>query len=64
MSNWQPINLAAPEFDQPTEPPALYGLIYAEKRHALSGPPEAVKTSARLRGRSPFIRSLDRRGQR
>jgi hypothetical protein len=48
VSNWQPINLAAPEFDQPTEPPAICGLIYTAKRHALSGPPEAVKTLAAL----------------
>ena len=41
---WVAVNLAAPEFDVPTEPPYLCGLIYAGKRHALSGPPEAAKT--------------------
>lgn len=46
--SWQPINLAAPEFDRPTEPPAVCGLIYRGKRHALSGPPEAAKTLAAL----------------
>jgi len=41
---WLAVNLAAPEFDVPTEPPALCELIYTGKRHALSGPPEAAKT--------------------
>ena len=43
---WNPINLAATEFAQPTEPPAICGLLYQGKRHALSGPPEAAKTLA------------------
>jgi hypothetical protein len=43
---WLAVNLAAPEFDVPTEPPALCGLVYTGKRHALSGPPEAAKTLA------------------
>jgi len=42
--NWQAINLAAPEFARPSEPPVTLGLFYAGKRHALSGPPEAAKT--------------------
>ncbi|MFL5960121.1 MAG: hypothetical protein ACJ75G_07665 [Gaiellaceae bacterium] len=42
--SWQPVNLAAPEFAEPTEPPVVLGLFYTGKRHALSGPPEAAKT--------------------
>jgi len=45
---WLRVNLAAPEFDQPTEPPITCGLIYRGKRHAISGPPEAAKTLAAL----------------
>jgi hypothetical protein len=47
-SRWVPIDLSAPEYDQPTEPPDLCGLIYMGKRHALSGPPEATKTLTAL----------------
>jgi hypothetical protein len=42
--NWQALNLAAPEFAKPSEPPTTCGLIYRGKRHLLSGPPEAAKT--------------------
>ena len=42
--NWEPINLTASEFDKPSLPPSLCGLVYAGKRHVLSGPPEAAKT--------------------
>ena len=42
--NWKPLNLAAPEYAQPSEPPSVCGLIYRGKRHLLSGPPEASKT--------------------
>jgi hypothetical protein len=48
QSNWTPLDLAAPEYDRPTEPPDLCGLIYSGKRHALSGPPEATKTLTAL----------------
>lgn len=41
---WQPLNLAAPEYEKPSEPPKLCGLIYAGKRHLISGLPEAAKT--------------------
>jgi hypothetical protein len=41
---WQPLNLAAPEYATPPEPPSLVGLIYRGKRHLVSGPPEALKT--------------------
>jgi hypothetical protein len=40
--------LADARYDQPTEPPGLCGLVYAGKRHALSGPPEATKTLSAL----------------
>ncbi len=42
--SWEPINLTASEFDKPSLPPSLCGLVYAGKRHVLSGPPEALKT--------------------
>ncbi|MEJ7567422.1 MAG: AAA family ATPase [Gaiellaceae bacterium] len=42
--NWEPLNLASEEFAIPSEPPGLCGLIYAGKRHVVSGPPEALKT--------------------
>jgi AAA domain len=45
---WQAVNLAAPEFERPTEPPSVCGLLYRGKRHAISGPPEAAKTLAAL----------------
>lgn len=41
---WEPLNLAAPEYAVPPEPPALLGLIYAGKRHLISGAPESLKT--------------------
>jgi hypothetical protein len=43
---WEPVNLAAPEFTQPAEPPAVCGLLYRGARHAASGPPESLKTLA------------------
>ena len=46
--NWQPLNLNADEFAKPAEPPALLGLVYAGKRHTLSGPPETLKTLVAL----------------
>ena len=42
--NWEPINLSAVEFSKPSLPPSLCGLVYAGKRHVVSGPPEALKT--------------------
>jgi hypothetical protein len=48
LVSWQRIDLADPQYDRPTEPPAICGLIYQGKRHALSGPPEAAKTLAAL----------------
>ncbi|MFL5914128.1 MAG: AAA family ATPase [Gaiellaceae bacterium] len=45
---WQPIDLTADEHAQPSEPPAVLGLFYEGKRHALSGPPEAAKTLVAL----------------
>lgn len=43
-ARWQPIDLTAPEYDEPPEPPSLAGLIYRGKRHLVSGPPESLKT--------------------
>jgi AAA domain-containing protein len=42
--SWEPLNLAAPEYAKPAEPPYGSGLLYRGKRHAISGPPEAAKT--------------------
>lgn len=38
------MNLAAPEFEKPSEPPTLCDLLYTGRRHLVSGPPEAMKT--------------------
>jgi hypothetical protein len=46
--SWQRIDLSDPQYERPTEPPGICGLIYQGKRHALSGPPEAAKTLAAL----------------
>jgi len=46
--SWEAINLAASEFSKPSEPPSLCGLVYAGKRHIVSGPPEAAKTLCTL----------------
>lgn len=42
--SWERVDLTAPEFQRPTEPPYLCGLVYRGKRHAVTGPPEALKT--------------------
>lgn len=42
--NWERIDLSAPELAIVARPPAWCGLIYAGKRHWLSGPPETAKT--------------------
>src|SRR5262249_20879962 len=44
--SWDVINLASPEFAVRPEPPVTCGLIYECKRHAVSGPPESMKTLA------------------
>ncbi len=41
---WTWLNLAAPEFAEPVEPPDLCGLIYPGLRHVISGHPESTKT--------------------
>lgn len=46
--NWEALNLCAPEYAKPSEPPILCGLIYAGKRHGLAGPPESAKTLVAL----------------
>jgi hypothetical protein len=47
-TRWERHDLSLPEYDRPTEPPAIAGLIYHGKRHAISGPPEAAKTLVSL----------------
>jgi hypothetical protein len=42
--NWEPVDLSAPQYARPSEPPVTLGLFYRGKRHAISGPPEAAKT--------------------
>jgi hypothetical protein len=42
--NWQALDLAASEYDQPPRPPDIGGLLYGGKRHGISGPPESMKT--------------------
>jgi hypothetical protein len=42
--SWEALNLASSEFATRSEPPRWCDLIYAGKRHLLSGPPEAAKT--------------------
>ncbi len=42
--NWQPLNLAATDYDVPPERPDIGALLYRGKRHAISGPPESIKT--------------------
>lgn len=56
--SWQPLNLASSEFVRPTEPPAWCDLIYrGGVRHAVSGPPEAMKTMFALIAGLEVIRS-------
>jgi hypothetical protein len=45
---WERVDLSSPEFERPSEPPVVCGLLYAGMRHAISGPPEAAKTLAAL----------------
>jgi AAA domain len=46
--SWERVDLSSPEFEGPSEPPVVCGLLYQGKRHAASGPPEAAKTLAAL----------------
>jgi hypothetical protein len=41
---WSRIDLTADELAAPSEPPIVCGVLYRGKRHAVSGPPEALKT--------------------
>ena len=41
--SWQRVDLSAPEYARPSEPPCTH-VLYRGKRHAFSGPPEAAKT--------------------
>lgn len=42
--SWTRVNLTDPAYLIPPEPPAIQGLLYAAKRHVLSGPQESAKT--------------------
>jgi hypothetical protein len=42
--SWEPLNLAAPEYDAKTLPPDHLGIVYRGRRHVVSGPPESAKT--------------------
>jgi AAA domain len=57
--NWERLNLAAPEFEKPSEPPTLCGLIYRGRRHLVSGPPEAMKTMFALIVGLELLRTTD-----
>ena len=43
-NGWQPLDLADPKYAAAPDPPAIHGMLYARKRHVLSGPPESAKT--------------------
>jgi hypothetical protein len=45
---WPRVDLADPAYDQLTEQPAVCGIIYRRKRHAISGAPETLKTLVAL----------------
>ena len=45
---WRRIDLNHDDYHRPPTPPHLCGLIYAGKRHVISGPPEATKTLVSL----------------
>lgn len=38
------IDLTSPEYATPPDPPAIEGMLYAGRRHVISGPPESTKT--------------------
>jgi hypothetical protein len=46
--SWAWLNLDAPEFAEPSEPPTIGGLIYPGLRHVVSGQPESLKTLVAL----------------
>ena len=58
--SWDRLNLAAPEFENRSEPPDLCGLIYTGRRHLVSGPPEAMKTMFALIVGLELLRTTDR----
>jgi len=41
--SWEPVDLAADQYAQPSEPPEVF-FLYRGKRHAIVGPPESLKT--------------------
>jgi hypothetical protein len=42
--SWHWVDLNAPQYATKTPPPDYCGLVYAGRRHVLSGPPESMKT--------------------
>lgn len=42
--SWSPIDLSDPKYAIPADPPEIAGLLYAGKRHVISGLPESSKT--------------------
>lgn len=38
------VNLTHPDYADPPDPPTVQGLLYAGRRHVISGPPESTKT--------------------
>ena len=42
--NYAWINLNSPEYATPPSPPSIKGILYAGRRHVISGPPESLKT--------------------
>jgi hypothetical protein len=38
------IDLTSPEYATPPAPPSIQGILYAGRRHVISGPPESTKT--------------------
>jgi hypothetical protein len=42
--SWTWLNLSVPEYAEPSRAPEVAGLVYSGLRHAISGPPESLKT--------------------
>lgn len=42
--SWDRVDLTDPQYGVPPDPPSIMGLLYASRRHVVSGPPESTKT--------------------
>ena len=62
--SWQPVNLAASEFDAPPDPPTTAGLLYLGKRHLLSGRPNRRRRSSPGHTRTSMSKTAKRRDRR